>query len=805
VNETPRHRTRTNVGLLLAAVLLLAVFGDGALAATGTPSRPHGCTPGVRWVRLPAHAHRRHVPRLACVHRVGRPTTATTIQPIPRFAASPASWAGQEVAATESVIVDPLPPTPVDPFADRPANAVAVVALDETGGGPEYQALATMGVPAWIARSFAEAARAPVVVLAGTLDAPMAASIGPNDLRAYVNRGGVLVGEAVTALSVGDLFGFDEAPESRTRARLAFAASAVPMLRDIDTAEERDVPLDDVAQATAIGTVGHMGGAGQALATFDDGSRAVSVTAFGYGAAIAIGARYLDLTERHQEGARFSPRSTYANGGETDADVWALLLRGIWRQYEPGGLTLGTSPAGTAYAVIPTISASWSAGARTTLHYLDAIRTAGPQTTSTVFVPTRYVDDWLDTAFWNDSLGPVLGGIARRGGQLGSESVSHSAQFDRLPVGTGKETYASYVPFIEGVGTCTRPARTCSRTVDATLTGELRVSRQLIGGVQPSVTAFRAPFLEVSRELAQAEDATGYTVDSSTTQGWVQGAFPFHPPRLDGLGYTTVFELPIAIEDGAPPRFDTRVDDALTTIARNGANGAPSVVMISPSDSARKLAAVGRLFGGLPADAWVGSADDFGRFWRQRSHLRLATVPSQSTDPACDGAVRGFALLNDAGEVATGQTLDATAGDLAVVRDDAGTVTTLPVTAGRIVLPDIAPHGHLRGLLCGVYAAGEDLWGQWTLDPDGTTVTIAPAPGDATHTVYDGTVDVAGQPTQRFVLTEVAPGRVCITDYRGPLWLECGALSADRRTITGLVAHSVDPALEGTVFSLQRI
>jgi hypothetical protein len=111
----------------------------------------------------------------------------------------------------------------------------------------------------------------------------------------------------------------------------------------------------------------------------------------------------------------------------------------------------------------------------------------------------------------------------------------------------------------------------------------------------------------------------------------------------------------------------------------------------------------------------------------------------------------------------------------------------------------------VRGLLRGVYAGGEDLWGQWTLDPDGTTVTIAPAPGDATHTVYDGTVDVAGQPTQRFVLTEVAPGRVCITDYRGPLWLECGALSADRRTITGLVAHSVDPALEGTVFSLQRI
>jgi hypothetical protein len=761
----------------------------------------------MRWKPIPARGRSRRAPRVACLRRTGKLLHASALRATPLFATDRAKWARHEVAATETVIVDPLPPTPVDPGSERPASAVAVLALDATAGGPEYQALQTMGVPSWITTSFVEASRAPVIVLAGTLDHAMAAAIGGDALRSFVADGGVLVGEAVTAADLATLFGFASAPESRTRAFLRFATSASPMLRDINTAAERDVRLDDAAQATTIGTVGHVGGTATGLATFSDGARAVSANAFGRGSAIAIGARLLDLTERHQEGARFSSRSTYASAGGTDADVWALLLRGIWRQHEPGGLTIATSPSGTAYAVIPTISANWSGGMAPTLAYLDAIRHAAPQATTTVFTPTRYVEDWLDRGYWNDGLIPVLAGIARRGGQLGSESVSHSPQFDRLARGTGREEYATYTPFVFATADCTRPLRRCTATGDASLLGELRVSRQLLGGVQTNVTAFRAPYLEASRPLAQAEDATGYLFDSSTTQGWVQGAFPFHPPRLDGLGYADVFELPIAVEDEAAPRFDTRIPQALATIAANGANGAPSVVMVHPNDSPRKVAAVRRLFASLPRNAWVGSIDDFGAFWRQRSHLRLATVPSQTDSTGCDGAVRGFALLNDSGEVAHAQSLDATAGDLAVLRDDAGAVTRVPVVGGKLLLPDIGPHGTLRGLLCGVYRDGVDLSGTWRLDPDGTAVTIQPGAGDATSTVYDATVTAGdgSAPTRLFVLSEVAPGEVCVTAYAGPLWLECGTVSADRSTIAGLVVHATDPALDGTTFSLVRL
>ncbi len=731
----------------------------------------------------------------------------STIQDTRLFAHDTGKWARHEVAATESVIVDPLPPVPVDPTADRPASAVAVLALDATAGGPEYQALQTMGVPSWITTSFADASRAPIIVLAGTLDHATATAIGGDALKLWVASGGVLVGEAVTATDLAPVFGFATAPESRKRAFLHFTTSASRLLRDINSAAEREVQLDDAAQATSIGTVGHVGGTATALATFADGSRAVSANAYGRGSAIAIGARLLDLTERHQEGARFSSRSSYANAGGTDADVWALLLRGIWRQHEPGGLTIATSPSGTAYAVIPTISANWSGGMATTLDYLDAIRSAAPQATTTVFTPTRYVEDWLDQGYWNDRLVPVLTGIARRGGQLGSESVSHSPQFDRLARGTGREEYATYTPFVFATADCVTPLRRCTATGDASLLGELRVSRQLIGGVQQTVTSFRAPYLEASRPLAQAEDATGYQFDSSTTQGWVQGAFPFHPPRMDGLGYADVLELPIAVEDEAPPRFDTRIAQALATIAANGANGAPSVVMVHPNDAPRKVAAVRQLFARLPRNVWVGSVDDFGAFWRQRSHLRLATVPSQTDATGCDGAVRGFAVLNDSGEVAHGQALDATAGDVAVLRDDAGTETRVPVSGGKLLLPDIGPHGTLRGLLCGVYRDGVDLTGAWRLDPAGTTVTLTPSSGDATRTVYDGMVSAGPTtaPVRQFVLTETAPGQACITEYAGSLWLECGTMGADRTTIDGLTAHSPDGLIDGTTFSLTHL
>ncbi len=781
----------------LLCSLAIAVAAAGPAIAR-TPGPP-GCVAGVRSVPLQAGSTGQRPLSIACLRRTGSRLRAGAIRGVPVFSADRGDWARYEVPVLEALLDAPVPAVPVDSDSARPSRAVAILALDRTAGGPEYQALQAIGVPAWITPSIAEAERAPLIILAGTLDYPTAAEIGPARLQSYTERGGVVIGEAVTALALADLFGFTTAPESSARREITFAGTS-SLLAEIDTTEERHVDLRDAAQDTSIGTVGHAGGTATALALFDDGTRAVSVHAVGRGRAIAIGGRLLDLVDRHHEGARFPSRAAFANGGDTDADVWPLLLRAIWRSVEPGGITLATAPGGSHYAVIPTISANWGDGIAATPAYLRAIRAAGPVRT-TVFVPTRYVEDWLDRGFWTDALFPTVRRIRRLGGDLGSQSVSHTPRFDALPPGSGSEDYTTYAPYVLGRGACIRPVRRCSVTHDASLLGELRVSRQLLLGVQSRVTSFRAPYLAASRPLAPAEDATGYRQDSSTTQGWVQGALPFHPPRLDGRGYTDVFSFPIAIEDEARPAFATRVAAARDVIRANGANGAPSVVLLHPNASAAKRAAVRALFGSLDAGAWVGSLDQFGAFWRQRSDLRLATGPAQSDEPGCDGAVRGFVIANAGDATARGQSLDVTAGDIAIVSDAAGATTTLPVENGRVALPDIAAGGSLRGQLCGAHRDGVDLAGSWQIDPAGLTVQFVPRAGDPTGTVYDGMLGSKRQ----LVLTIVAPGQVCVTLYDGPVWLECGPLAAGGGSIGSLLAHSATDTLAGIGYTLTRL
>jgi hypothetical protein len=278
--------------------------------------------------------------------------------------------------------------------------------------------------------------------------------------------------------------------------------------------------------------------------------------------------------------------------------------------------------------------------------------------------------------------------------ELGSQSVSHSPGFHRLPLGTGAEAYGTYTPAVVDRAT----------TVGATLLGELRVSRQLLEPLfQPKLESFRAPYLLASKPLAPALDATGYQQSSSTTQGWVQGTFPFHPPRTDGKGYADVYELPIGIEDeegqrwGDPAsRFDRRLAASRRLIDENGNNGAPTVLLVHPNGDTWKKDATTQLLAGLPDEAWVGTVGDFGAFWRARAALSLETYPSIR----CQGGRAFMVTAPDTlpGAALAGQTLDIADSTLTRVMWLGGATQT--IQGGKLVLPRIAAGSFVVGELC---------------------------------------------------------------------------------------------------------
>ncbi len=565
-------------------------------------------------------------------------------------------------------------------------DQVAVVSFDATAGGPEFWSLRAIGVPSVLATSVADAVGSKVVVLAGTLSRGVISAEDRARLEAHVANGGVVIGEAVTDRDLFPLFGIETMMESSTRRHISWRAGETT-IADLNRADEREVDLTDDTTASTIGTVGYTAAAGnEVLAAFEDGSGAIIRRrgATG-GAAYLVGARLLDLVTRHHEGALVAPKQDYANVHDTSADGWLLWLRGVYRTHISGGVTISTAPDGKQAAVIPTLSLNFSEGVAPTKGYVVEALRAGA--TPTVFAWPHYETDWLDTDFFRQSgFAEVMRAISALGAEIGSHSVSHSPVFNRpsaVPLGSGTETFENYHPFVV--------SKTVTR--NATVLGDLRVSKQLLQTFQPDVSSYRQGYLLTRRDLVNAETAVGYRQDSSTQQGYVGGAFPFMVPRLDDTGFSDIVTYPIVLEDERGEAFATRIDKGAGLIAANAENGAPSVILVHPNPNETKRTAWGNLLRALPVTSWRGTLASFGTFWNQRLQGQLTTSPST----VCTGG-RHIELRSPRAEwPLQRQALDVADATLVELRVGA---ERRPVVAGKVALPSIAGGATLSGDLC---------------------------------------------------------------------------------------------------------
>ena len=230
---------------------------------------------------------------------------------------------------------------------------------------------------------------------------------------------------------------------------------------------------------------------------------------------------------------------------------------------------------------------------------------------------------------------------------------SRTRRSSTIPLGNGVEAYSStpgkgYEPFVGGNTPDPGPTANITKrtyTKNATLLGELRVSKSLLeSGPQNPVLSFRAPYLLVRPDLAASEDAVGYRYDSSTTQGFVQTSFPFHPPSFDGTRWANVTTFPIVVSDlNGTKEFIDREADSIELVRNNSQNGAPSVFLVHPNANALKKQAYPEVLRRIResdsawgGSTWFGSLDRFGRFWAQRESINVATKPFSAV---CTGGI----------------------------------------------------------------------------------------------------------------------------------------------------------------------
>ena len=508
---------------------------------------------------------------------------------------------------------------------DRPgSNSLAILLTDTSSAWLGLtRGLATIGVPFTVTTDWHSAITHRVVWVYPRISGAELNGEALRAIGAIPRKGGTLIGSEIVGGGLEEVFGFDSAVPSRARAELRFGPAAA---RRFDLADDFDKTIRIGSKAAPKsdsnsnpGSYGYHGTSAEALATFEDGTLGLFHRPIGAGHAYAFGVdigALLRLGYDNREEGRLA--RSYANGYEPSLDVLLRIVRAIYTEGEPDAVTIGTVPNGRAISVILTHDIDYAKDWPNAVAFARFEKSQGIR--GTYFVQTKYVRDYNDAIFFDSSAIRYVALLDSMGMEIGSHTVAHSRQFAEMPMGNGKETYPVYQPFVQDK----------LHTVDATILGEIRVSKFLLEyATKKPIVSFRPGYLSDPFALPEALEATNILYSSSTTANNSLTHLPF---RLDyhrsGLGESTIFEFPVTVEDEARPPMNQRLDAARLLAKRIASYGGLFVLLTHPNVTAEKLEFERQLVADLGSTAWIGSVDQFGAWWAARDHALVQVTDS---------------------------------------------------------------------------------------------------------------------------------------------------------------------------------
>jgi len=475
--------------------------------------------------------------------------------------------------------------------------------------------LKSIGIPFRITRNVHEALAHKVVLVYPMISGKV---LKPEELQAlaeFPKTGGTLIGVQVLGGGLNHVFGFRDAVASRQRYDMTLA-TADPLLADLtDPREQRlRVGIRDKG-IEVMGTYGYTD-ASAPLARFDDGTAAVTQVAHGPGRAYAIGVDlgFLLLKGYNNRGEELV--KTFDNEFDPTLDVWLRLIKAIYRTAQEETVTLGTVPFGKSLSVMMTHDVDFTQSIKHAVEYAEYEKRQG--VVGTYFIQVKYIRDYNDDIFFNDEGVRYVKQLADLGMELGSHTIAHSRVFNQFPMGSGRESYPSYAPFVKD--------RTTAYNVS--ILGELRVSKFLIDHFSgQSIVSFRPGELSNPFGLPQALLATGYRYSSTATANNSLTHLPYQL-NYDRLtdSEVEIFEFPVTIEDEALPKMGDRLPQALEVAKRISRYGGSVVVLIHPNVLDHKLAFEKGFVEGVRTYAWFGSVGEFGRWWAARNRVEVDVV-----------------------------------------------------------------------------------------------------------------------------------------------------------------------------------
>jgi peptidoglycan/xylan/chitin deacetylase (PgdA/CDA1 family) len=578
--------------------------------------------------------------------------------------------------------------TPVSAYSqpDSPSDLSVLVTDPSADWLSLVHGLQAIGIPFSTTTDYRAAIRHRVVLVYPIVSGRTLTPAAINALIAYAHAGHTLIATNVLG-GLDQLFGFANPVQRQSDTHVNFrCAETAPC--SFHGGAETSIQIGDATQRSGIlGTTSYqqLAPRTKVLATFDDGTAAITMRAYGaVGQAIAIG---IDPGQMLREG--YAQRSVgveraYANTYQPTADVFLRLIEGAYRMSNPTAVTLWPTPAGRTLTVMLSHDVDFYPSFPNSARYAAAERALGVP--ATYFIQTKYIRDWEDRTFLTRENIDALRRVKALGMEIASHTVSHSESFDTFPMGTGHERYPSYRPTITSR----------NHTRGGTIAGETRVSRFLLEKLLriPHVTSFRSGYLKNPDALPAAIQNAGYSVLSSAMANDSLTHLAYRSTAdSTGRADTNVETIPIAIEDQQPPNLPQRLDAAIKVAHDLQAERGTYVVLIHPSITGYKLAFEQALIKALKPFAYFTTIGDYGTWAYARSRVSMSvsstpatkivalTVPVRMTGLTLNPPV-GYRLIGVSGTTAC------QAGDRSIVLGGAKGTVRVDLTPWHVAVND---------------------------------------------------------------------------------------------------------------------
>ena len=487
-------------------------------------------------------------------------------------------------------------------------HRLAILVTDETSGWLGLVlAFKSHGVPVTVTRDPARALRHKVVFVYPLISGRTVTPANLRAMSAHVRSGGTLMTFNLAGGGLQEVFGVTGVREGRER-------STVDWARPSGIQEEDQIRISREGML-AMGTVGYVPSTATVLGTFNDGTAAITCREAG-GRACLVGVDIGSLAGRVMNGRGEPIARAYVNAYEPGLDVLVRHVRDLYVQGEPYTFLLSTAPAGAEVSMVFTHDVDFTRSVTNAYAYQEMLRPYG--ISGTFFIQTKYIRDYNDDIFFNAQTTPAIRALSAAGGELGSHTVAHSAVLAIQHLGSGRERYPLYRPFVE----------TRRSVRGATVMGEVRVSKFLLEKFgKTTVVSFRPGELSYPFNLPEVLQASGYKYSSSITANSTLTHLPYQLTyeRQNGA-LTSIYEFPVTIEDELPPALPDRLEVMDGLIQKIARHQGMVVMLMHPNITGKKLAFEETLVRRWRNRAWMGSLSQFGDWWTARDALELDVV-----------------------------------------------------------------------------------------------------------------------------------------------------------------------------------